>query len=276
MDTPSVAAPQHAPALLELLAWDPAVIPRIRRIAGYQPLLSGLLKRPKDIDLDEPHESSSLPQVGERREVIEILVRGEPLSPRAIAAMVEGGIREDGKYVAPLALVAGELVPLFGAVEALEDAISIAGSMLEEADEALRVAMEKATKKLPMAAVVAEDCLNKLREALDKKSSETRALFEERLTRTLVPSRAYDRVVVFGESFVRARLFVPEQETPLVVYVPAAFDSKLPLFQRFGVRMLCDVALRVDERETEPFALRVLSIARAVARERLDSGSASK
>ena len=276
IEAPSVAAPQHAPELLELLAWDPAVIPRIRRIAGYQPLLSALLKRPKDIDLDEAHESSALPQVGERREVFEILVRGEPLSPRAIAAMVEGGIREDGKYVAPLALVAGDLVPMFGVIETLEDAISIAGSLLDEADEVLRAATDKVTKKLPIAAVVAEDCLNKIREALDKKSSETRALFEERLTRTLVPSRDYDRVVVFGELFVRARLFMPEQNTPMVVYVPQAFERKLPLFQRFGVRMLCDVALRVDERETEPFVLRVLSIARTVARERLDSGSASK
>ena len=59
-------------------------------------MLSALLKRPKDIDLDEAHESSALPQVGERREVfVEVI---EALQQRGLVGL--GHPREGGAAMA--------------------------------------------------------------------------------------------------------------------------------------------------------------------------------
>ena len=54
---------------------------------------------------------------------------------------------------------------------------------------------------------------------------------------------------------------------PLVVYLSAFRANLLPLYRTFSVRMLCEVHQRLDERQSEPFALRALALAWVTKRE---------
>lgn len=56
------------------------------------------------------------------------------------------------------------------------------------------------------------------------------------------------------------------QTAPLPTYIPESLAKKLPLFQRFKVRMIAEIHLALDQVETNPLALKSAALARAVPR----------
>jgi hypothetical protein len=53
---------------------------------------------------------------------------------------------------------------------------------------------------------------------------------------------------------------------PVPTYLPESLSSKLPLFQRFRIRVITEVHLAVDQLETHALALKVAALARTVDR----------
>jgi hypothetical protein len=260
---PSAAeAPRRAEERIELIAFESAAIARIRRVAGFAPLLAAAQARARDVDIDEPRAGEPLPHIAERRDVFEIIARADPLDRRSLAALLEGAIRDDGKFVPPLALCAGELEMRFDPVAELRVAVALAAGTESEALDDARAAL--ASREAPCPAPRAKTLLARIRASLAK--GRDPELFEAELRETLVAERHYDRVALFGETFFRADLFLQDRKAPFVAYLPASLDKSLPLFRRFGVRVLCELHLRMDEREAEPISLRVLALARVTRR----------
>jgi hypothetical protein len=54
--------------------------------------------------------------------------------------------------------------------------------------------------------------------------------------------------------------------SPIPTYIPESLAKKLPLFQRFKVRMIAEIHLALDQIETHPLALKSAALARAVPR----------
>lgn len=56
------------------------------------------------------------------------------------------------------------------------------------------------------------------------------------------------------------------QANAIPTYIPESLAKKLPLFQRFKVRMIAEIHLAIDQIETHPLALKSAALARAVGR----------
>jgi hypothetical protein len=59
-----------------------------------------------------------------------------------------------------------------------------------------------------------------------------------------------------------------EEGAAIPGYLPEALAKKLPMFQRFGGRLIAEVQQQADQYETHHASLRIVALARATARGR--------
>ncbi len=109
---------------VELVWFDPAFVPRIRRQPGWKEIMAQAKARPLDEDVpgDAPPEKRQ--EARDRREVLALLARGEPTDMRGIEAAISNAIGEDGAFNPPLVLVAGQLELPFDEVEELKATVA--------------------------------------------------------------------------------------------------------------------------------------------------------
>ncbi|WP_437738331.1 DUF2169 domain-containing protein [Sorangium sp. So ce1335] len=261
------AAARSGPAEIVHLIWfDPESVPRVRRQPAFRPLLEALDERPLDREADEPALAKDPMAVEDHREIFEIIARAGATDADGAQDAVIEAVRDGGKLVPPVCLLAGELIFAFDELEALRATVT-AATPLVGGDEQLRAAVAPAHEflKLPelrSAPAVAEGLTTRIKEAFEGKRVAPAGYLRTQAERALLDQRHYQRRPVFGGPHLRALLQPPGSSQQLPAYLPEALAQQLPLYQRFRARILAELHLQVDQHESHPIALRVLALAR--------------
>lgn len=274
---PLSSAPLVKPTLrdagdaLELVFFDRDSLPRIRRVAAWKPLIAALDEKPLDPDEDDPKNAKDSEAIEDRREVIEILVKGDVLDASDLDHAVLAAVRDDGRYIAPVVLVAGEVTTPFDETEMLKATVNTA-LPLAAGDEALRAALADAQEllKLPpgsSAPAVPDGMTARIRRAFSAaKRPVPNGYLETQTERALIEQRAYQRRNVLGGA--RQRTILQLSPAPgggkapsFVTYLPESAAMKLPLASRFRVRIIARVHLPIEPNEPDP-VLEALALAR--------------
>jgi len=288
---PEPAPPTQAEVreAIDLVWFDVDSVPRIRRKTRWQPLLDALERTPLDADFEDPAFAKDPLLVEERREIFEILARGEPTLADGLHEALVQCLRQDGKFVPTLAFVAGEIELPFDEIAVLRTTLSTVAP-LAGPDEALKNALEAArdflaTPGLMSAPAVAEGLTKRIEDAFAQgKRVVVAGYLDAQRERALVEHRQYQRRSVFGSKHLRALLDLGETELSdagsslaprasatakvpgrVPLYLPEPVAELLPLYARFRGRIVVEVRLPVDRYETHSVALRALALARTTA-----------
>jgi len=197
-----------------------------------------------------------------------LLARGEPLDLRGIDAAMASAVTEDGVFVPPLVLIAGELSLPFDEVETLKATIA-AVTPLIGADARLQSAVDTAQKLLQTswlnggASEIAESLTAKIKEAFVQANRAVPARYLEHHTeRMLLHQRAYQKRTVQGKPCVRGMLTMTGTREGLTVYLPEAAAEEMPGLLRFPVKLVGEGRGRLEEAEERGTALRVVGLGR--------------
>ncbi|WP_437518064.1 DUF2169 domain-containing protein [Sorangium sp. So ce1099] len=262
---PAAARPVAA-EIVHLLWFDPESVARVRRQPAFRPLLEELDERPLDREADEPALAKDPMAVEDHREIFEIIARAGVTDAEGTQETVIDAVRDGGKFVPPVCLLAGELIFHFDELEALKATVTAAAPLVGN-DEQLRAAVAPAQDflKLPelrSSPAVAEGLTARIKEAFEGKRVAPAGYLKTQAERALLDQRHYQRRPVFGGPHLRALLQPPGSSQQLPAYLPAALAQQLPLYQRFRARIVAELHLQVDQHESHPIALRVLALAR--------------
>lgn len=181
-------------------------------------------------------------------------------------AFAEAG--REGAFVAPIALVEGELRPSFDEVKELELLVALL-TPLTRGDDKLRTELDEVSKLFdnPIGLRVGDTAERIGRELRTLFSSKHRAAvdgLEGKIERLLLEDRAFATRSVLGADHVRATLKCPDDDAPVVVYLPEEVAAALPLFPSFRARLLGEVHPQQDAIESQPLALLAVALGRLV------------
>jgi hypothetical protein len=259
---PSPPPPARADEVLDLVWFDPACAGRLRQ--SWSALLAGLEGRPRDAELDA---SAPRPEdVEVHREVFEVLSRATAVDAEFVVDTLAAAVRDDGKLVPPLVLVAGELELALDPVAVLECTLALA-SPHAAGDRSLRESIDAAEELLrtqPVLSSVAAERVRRVREAFAKgKRAVSADHVQTDVERLLLQTRRYHLCSAWGADMIRAVLRSPHgADLAIPAYLPGSLLKRLPMFARFGARLVAEIHLAQDQEETHPCALRVFAVAR--------------
>ncbi len=265
--TPAAQKPA-APEAVDLLWFDAESVARIRRRPPWRVLLTDLLAS-SEIDSEEGALGNTPEEIEDRRDVLHVLVHGAAVGHEGIAEALSRSVRADGKVIPPLVLAAGHHGFTFDELEMLKATLS-AALPFAPGDEPLTAATATAkdflaTPGLLATGTVIESLTTRIREAFVRVK---RPVPPEYLTvqgeRALLEKRCYQKREVFSKTHVRGVFAPPGAEEVIPIYLPEEVSKKLPLYQRFAVRLVVEVHRAADQVETHPAALRALAVGRTL------------
>jgi hypothetical protein len=203
-----------------------------------------------------------------KRDVVRALTRIEPLDAVALQRSLRDALDDEGLFVRPALVLAGELEMRFDPTAQLGEMVAAARPFakserrLQDAFNTAADAIASGTRLLPSAI----DAIGaRLAGAF---ATTVKSLPADYLTtaaeRALLEEHRYASLVVLGSRHHCAHLTLAGG-TPVPTYLPEAMAGMLPLMRRFSVRVLAEPHLRQDPNEPEPLALAVLAVARATA-----------
>lgn len=256
---------------LDLVWFDSGSVRRIRRQEDWRRIVRELQNKVPDPELDDAAPGSEPAQIEDRREIFEILVRGTPVPAEGVAEALNAGVRADGKYIAPVRLLEGELTMLFDDLEVLRATVAATAPALGASDQQLRDAVTAAQEFLRLeesssAPLVGQDLKRRIDVALGRSRSAnvTPAVVEEQVARAVLVGRRYQRRTVLGGEQICARMQPARSDELIPTYIPVDVASLLPLEQKLRVRVIAELHLRVERFEAHRAALRVLALGRVV------------
>ena len=261
----------EASEILELLWFESDSVPRIRRNRAWKPILTALEQRPKDRDLDDPALADEPMEMEDRREVFEILAHGASADASGLDHALEAAVRDDGKFVAQLALFSGQLEFRFDEMETLKATVATVAPFVTPTDENLKTAVQAAKDFLATAdeltpPTVSDGMTARIREAF---AASKRAVADthlvEQTDRVLLGQRRYQKRIVFGGAHLRCLVHLGEG-VAVPGYLPESLAKKLPLYQRFKGRLIAEVQQQADQYESYHASLRVVALARVTPR----------
>ena len=262
------AAREEPREVLQIVWFNPDTIPRIRRKAPWRALLEAQeAAGTMDPDVDDPGLAPDPAEAEDRRDVFAILATGEIPESDEVNEALAAGVRDDGRHVPSLVLIAGELSFPFDELETLKATVSTV-SPLVGADENLKGTLDVArqfleTPELRSAPGVSEGLTTRIREAFAQgRRAVAPGYLDAQTERVLLEQRQYQRRTLLGARFIRALLSLPGADAPVPTYLPDSLSKRLPLFQRFKARLIVEVQLAVDQYETHPAALEVAALGR--------------
>jgi hypothetical protein len=237
---------------LDLLWFDAAVVPKLRTDRAWRRL----------IDRRESDDAE------DRCDVFEVLAHADAHDVTALSGALANAIAPDGKLAPPLVVVAGDVCLPFDAAELLR--VTLAACKPVAATDKTFGEVVAAVAAMADAAIlsdaVAQDLTTRLREAFQRANRTLPEHYlESTVERELLEGRRYQRREVFGAPHVRA-LVGPAAADAVPAYLPSGVGSRLPLFHRFRCRVVAEVHAPIDQEDGQPCALRVMAIARALAR----------
>lgn len=252
-----------APRALQELVWfDPEALPRLRENATWAAWMGPPPAPPPPDDATAARAHAR----AERAGVAAVLARDAGITD--VEAAIEASVSEDGAFEPQLCVVAGELEVLFDEVETLKLLLA-AAAPLAPGDKRLKEVVEQAGEvlKTPLGASpeVAASFIARLREAWAKASRILPADYLDHHTRRLLlDQRLYQKRSFANVAWLRA-LFTPSGASAAVpIYLPAALGPWMPLFTRFGARVLAEAVPQQDQHEACAAALRCFALARVL------------
>ncbi len=254
------------PDINQLIWYHPQSVARFRRSSEWKVLLQALEQKPRDKELDDPALVDDAMEMEDRREVFEILTHGAAKSHDTVQQTYLAAIRDDGKFVPPLVLVAGELAFSFDELETLKATVTTVSPLATPNDESLRAALDNAreflkTPGLSSAPAVSDGLTARIKEAFGQgRRSVPAGYIDTHTERVLLEQRYYQKRTVLGERYLRALL--PLSGSAYPTYIPEAVSAKLPMYQRFRARLIVEIHQQEDQYESHPLALRVLALSR--------------
>ncbi|WP_197041424.1 DUF2169 family type VI secretion system accessory protein [Chondromyces apiculatus] len=273
LETPpsgSGAGPAPRPRLpppseyVDLLWFDERAPQRVRQQAAWASYLRETARTTEWLTGEEAVQEPQATR--DRREVARALARVPPLDAFGVTRAVEESIDEDGILTRPLVVVGGELTMSFDPLEALKTTITVA-SQLTAADKKLKDAVDAASEVVQTRAAggpLVEGASTRIRQAFAQMNRTLPADYlDATVQRTLIEERRYQRRTVLGGVRLCAAL-ATGSGAPLPVYLPEMLADKLPLFPKFRVRAVAEPHAQQDPAETEPLALLVLALGRAL------------
>ena len=252
--------------IVELVYYSQKILPRIRKKANWRALLDALEEQAPDPEIDDPALAGDPAEAEEKRQIFEVLTAGEPLDNRSLEEAMDAGIRDDGRFVPPLVLVAGELMMHFderarlGAMLASISALTVMDEPLEAAMSAGRKLLEQ--QDAAASSNLIQGLLGRLRDAHQRvKRPLPITHIEADVERALLEEKRYEKRKVLGAEHLLGKL----HPAGTSVYLPLALADLLPSVERFRVRILAEAHRAVDGRDASPIALRVVALARVHA-----------
>lgn len=265
------AAPRDfSKEIVELLWFDPAYVPRLRRKPAWKEIMTQVKPTPLDDDFPGEAPPDKRQELRDRREVFGLLARGEPLDARGIDSALAEAVRDDGTFVPPIVLVRGELEFPFDELETLKATIA-AITPLTAGDKRLKEAVDTTqellqTPWLTGASSVTEGLTAKLKDVFAQGNRMLPARYLENHTeRMLLEQRAYQVRTVLGKPCIRSLLTIAGSQISIPVYLPDSLRHELPGFQRFSVRMLAELRVQLDQLEAQTIAMRTLALGRILS-----------
>ncbi|MEZ4309495.1 MAG: hypothetical protein R3F14_15775 [Polyangiaceae bacterium] len=177
-------------------------------------------------------------------------------------------VGDDGTFVPPLVLLAGELNFVFDELAALKAAVA-ATSPFASSDKKLKETLDTVAELLQTPWIqgstgVADGLVQRIKEAFAQGNRSLPASYLDSHTeRTLLEQRAFQKRTVFGEPHLRALLSPLGVQASIPTYLPEALATKLPMVLRMRVRLLAEAHLPQDQYETYPASLRAVAIGRS-------------
>ncbi|WP_438002368.1 DUF2169 domain-containing protein [Sorangium sp. So ce185] len=264
---PGAQPTDEARERIELIWFDPDSLPRFRRQPPWRALIKQLENKPLDKDLDDAVLADDPMQIEDRREVFEILAHASATDAGGLREALEAAERDDGKFVPPLRLLAGDLLFPFAEIETLKTTVAVA-TLFQGNDEGLKGAIASAQEilKLPelqSVPVAAEGLTARIREAWTQgKRPVPHTTLDTQTERALLEQRSYQRRKIFGGKHVRALLQPAGSQELVPAYLPEDLADALPMYARFKARLIAELQGQADQHESHPAALRVLALAR--------------
>ena len=274
---PPIASSQEAMEMVQLVWFDPAAVPRIRRQPAWKRILDALEDELPDADLDEGASSEQPVETEDRREIFEVLARGASTDEAGIQEAFGASVRDGGKFAAPIKLLAGDLSFPFDELETLKATVATVTPLIGN-DEQLKAAVTNAQDLLKLSdlrtsPVVVESLTLRIRETFAQgKRAVPPTYLDTQVERALLEQRHYQRRAVFGGPHLRALLTPSGSAQAYPAYMPDALAQKLPLYQRFKARLIVEIHPQLDQYETSPLGLRVIALGRALPQPGSSSG----
>jgi hypothetical protein len=264
-------APRTAPReILELIWYDPAALPRIRRHLGWKKLIAELKPRPSDDDFDGGLPPEQMRAAKDKRDVFGVLARGEVQDMAGIRRAMEMAIAEDGSFVPPYVLTAGALELPFDEVETLK-AMLVAAAPFVPGDKKLKEAIDLVgevlqTPGFERARSVAEGLIARVKGAFDATGRGLPVGYlEGQIAPMLLEGRCYQNRPLLGRIWIRGMFTPAGEHAAMPAYLPEDLDGNLPGFQRFQAKFLVESRPRIDPREAAELALMVVGMGRLLS-----------
>jgi hypothetical protein len=281
--------------IIDLLAFDPKSLARLRTSPVYRPILDHLASEPPDPDIDDPALDVQPAESEARRSIFEILAHGEALSIEALRAAVQRAVRPDGRFVAPLVLVAGDILfppdeiaalrvtvatvsPFAPGDERVKQALDLGRELLKEAPPPEPRSASKPPDSSTSAAFAASLAARIIDAYAAGKRVVPPAYVDAQIDRALLEQRSHQRRSVLGGARLRGLLKLASvgagrkagggaspEPSAIPVYLPEDLGQMLPMRRHFKVRLLAEAHFSVDEAEEHPIALLVKAIAKIEA-----------
>jgi hypothetical protein len=278
---PAEARPAHeivrrdptAHEIVELLWFDPEVMPKVREQREWKRLLEELNRGPDSdapLDFDEEPEPETPPELVDKRDIVGIMTRGRVTGGPSLRQAMLDAVDERGLFEPPMVLMSGNLQFPFDELETLKATVTActpfasANKPLEEAiatvDELLQ------TPWLQNSGDVAQGMIDKLRDTFKAGNHMVSANYlDEHTERVLLEQRHYQKRTVFGAEWIRAQLTPAASRTRVPVYIPEALGKELPMFKSFHARILAEGHVQQDQYESADCSLKVVAFGRVIS-----------
>jgi hypothetical protein len=269
---PRAARGSAAREIVDLLWFDPAVLPKVREHPRFKEILAEISPKPRSPSFDnDPFDDVARDdepdEIKDRREIFGVVARAESIDAEGVGEAMAEAVSDDGTFIPPLVLLAGELTFIFDELSALKATVA-ATSPFAASDKKLKETLDMVGELLQTPWIqgstgVAEGLVQRLKEAF---SQGVRTLppsyLDSHTERMLLEQRSFQKRTVFGEPHLRTLLAPLGVQAAIPTYLPGALANKLPMVLRMRVRVLAEAHLPQDQYETYPASLKAVAIGR--------------
>ncbi|MDI1476397.1 DUF2169 domain-containing protein [Polyangium sp. y55x31] len=259
---------EPAREMLQLLWYDPESIARMRRVPAWKKVFEEIERSPRSREVEIVDAAREPWEIEDRQEVFHVLAKAPRVDVKGVEEALESAIGEDGKFVPPMVLLAGEIEMPFDELEALKAAMSTAAPLVTAADEGLKAAVGVAKDFVQMpglsaAPAVCEGLTTRIRDAFSREKKGLPADYlEQQMERVLLGGRHYQKREVFGGRFLRCLIWLPGEKGAIVGYLPEEVGKKVPMWRRWRGRVIGEVWPAQDQYEAGARAVKVVGVAR--------------
>jgi len=245
-------------AVVDLLFFEPRVVPRVRAGTRFAPLWAQA-PRPRVQSVDEARREPP-----DRADVLRVLCFGRPASASEIRRALADGLDDPTDLEPPLVLVGGELRPTLDETETLRTSVAVA-QPVAGSDKKVLAAIALANEALANAIGPRPDTAIGLARQIE---ANTAALslppryVATQVERALLEGRKLKRRTLLGAPRIRADLALGGETLPM--YLPDSVAGSLPLLPAFPIVALCEVRPREDGGEAQAEALFAVALGRVL------------